>query len=96
MKITVKQLKQLIREQVEMTMSEGPTGGGDRVESVYKEIVAIWRDEAGFLSDKGREIDQKWRAKAEELAHLPPQGLADGLEEQRKDARTTFKWLQSL
>ena len=46
MKITVRQLKQLIREQVEMAMSEGPTGGGadQLVPAVRKKLESIIRD----------------------------------------------------
>jgi len=62
MKITVRQLKQLIREQVEMAMSEGPTGGGaDKlVPAVRNELKSIIRDLGGVrrddVSDTGLQI----------------------------------------
>jgi hypothetical protein len=63
MKITVRQLKQLIREQVEeMAMSEGPTGGvSDKlVPAVRNELKSIIRDlgrvRRSDVSDTGLEI----------------------------------------
>lgn len=94
MKITVRQLKQLIREQVEMAMSEGSSDAHAAV--ILKQIEGIWREEAGVLASPGSETHNIWKNKAEELSHVRPQELIDALEEQKKQAKEFFAYLKML
>ena len=96
MKITVKQLKQLIREQVEMAMDEGSSDARGRAEGILKQIKDIWRAEAGMIESEGSRVHDAWKRKAEQLSFASPQEVADAMAEQRKQAKEFFEYLKML
>jgi hypothetical protein len=95
MKITVRQLKQLIREQVEMAMSEGPTGGGadklvpavrNELKSIIKNLKKIQRDD---VSDTGLQIGNDILS----LMDKDASGMIEDLRRDDRDFREALDYL---